>query len=167
PRIPKQKNVDFNIPELPVTCGSAKGTLYREKFKKGIYEKSIRSETGCWLTPKEFEIEGDREDSKNWRQSLRCCGWTLGELIKRKEDFPALQEHMWLEKIKNKLNKKAYHSVQHFVADMRLIFQNHSIFYKVRASALLSFLSEVSHFSSCQVDATIPLIMGQAHTSQS
>ncbi|XP_075807368.1 nuclear autoantigen Sp-100-like isoform X2 [Microtus pennsylvanicus] len=234
PRIPKQFNVDFNIPELPVTCGTAKGTLYREKFKKGIYEKSIRSETGCWLTLKEFEIKGGRENSKNWKLSLRCCGWTLGELIKkgslpnppmmkeknellpnpqrkrkklensrhcmvcggrrklrpcvscrkfyhknchippvedksdpwscvickikdqakcqenqachkesevlkrkmlpeeqlRKEDFPALQEHMWLEKIKNKLNKKAYHSVQHFVADMRLIFHNHSIFYK-------------------------------------
>ncbi|XP_041506268.1 nuclear autoantigen Sp-100-like isoform X2 [Microtus oregoni] len=221
PRIPKQNNVDFNRPELPVTCGTAKGTLYREKFKKGIYEKSIRSETGRWLTPKEFEIKGDRQDSRNWRQSLRCYGWPLGELIKkellpnprrkkeklensrhcmvcggrrklrpcvscrkfyhktchippvedksdpwscvickikdqakcqenqarhkesevlkrkmlpeeqlRKEDFPALQEHMWLEKIKNKLNKKAYHSVQHFVADMRLIFQNHSIFYK-------------------------------------
>lgn len=84
----------------------------------------------------------------------------------RKEDFPALQEHMWLNKVKNKLNKKAYQSVQHFVEDMRLIFQNHSIFYKVRASALLSFFSEVSHFSSCQVDATIPLIMGQVHTSQ-
>ncbi|XP_057617268.1 nuclear autoantigen Sp-100-like [Chionomys nivalis] len=245
PRILKQNNVDFNLPELPVTCGTAKGTLYKEKFKKGINEKSIRSETGRWLTPKEFEIKGGRQDSKNWRQSLRCCGWTLGELIKkellpnppkkkrklensrhcmvcggrrklcscvscgrfyhknchippvedksgpwsciickikdqakcqenqachkesevlkrkmlpeeqlkcelllltvychsksvffklkpkqRKEDFPALQEHMWLDKIKNKLNKKAYHLVQHFVADMRLIFHNHSIFYK-------------------------------------
>lgn len=56
-----------------------------------------------------------------------------------KEDFPDLKKHMWLDKVKNRLNKKAYHSVKHFVADMRLIFRNHSIFYKVRASALLSF----------------------------
>ncbi|XP_038196962.1 nuclear autoantigen Sp-100-like [Arvicola amphibius] len=245
PRIPKQKNVDFSLPKLPVTCGTAKGTLDVEKFKKSIHEKSIQSETGRWLTPRDFEIKGDRKDSKNWRQSLRCYGWTLGELIKkgslpnpqrkkeklenskqcmvcgrrrklcpcdscrkfyhknchippvenksgpwscvfckikdqakcqenqafhtesevlkrkmlpeeqlkcelllltvychsksvffklkpkeRKEDFPALQEHMWLDKIKKKLNNKAYHLVQHFVADMRLIFRNHSMFYK-------------------------------------
>ncbi|CAO2625236.1 Nuclear autoantigen Sp-100 [Lemmus lemmus] len=245
PREPRQSNVDFSRPELPVTCGTAKGTLYKEKFKKGINEKSIRSETGRWLTPRKFEIRGNRQNSKNWRQSIRCYGWTLGEMIKkeflpnpprkkeklenskhcmvcggrrklcscdscrkfyhknchippvenkrdpwscvfckikdqakcqenqafhkesevlerrmlpeeqlkcelilltvychsksvifklkpkqRKEDFPDLKEHMWLDKIKNKLNKKAYHSVQHFVADMRLIFHNHGIFYK-------------------------------------
>ena len=30
--------MDFNLPELPVTCGSAKGTLYKEKFKKGEFQ---------------------------------------------------------------------------------------------------------------------------------
>ncbi|XP_040609082.1 nuclear autoantigen Sp-100 [Mesocricetus auratus] len=257
PRIRRQFNVNFVCPELPVTCGTAKGTLYKEKFEQGIHAKSIRSETGRWFTPMKFEIKGNRGDSKNWRQSIRCYGWPLKELIEdgylpdpprkrgkkgnppnrqrtrkklenskqctvcgqrrrlyqcaicskfyhkrchippvevksglwncvfcmtkdqlrcqenrahhkesevlrremlpeeqlkcelllltiychsksrffipkpkqRKEDFPDLQEHMWLNKIKYRLNKKAYHSVQHFVKDMRLIFRNHSIFY--------------------------------------
>ncbi|XP_028732030.1 nuclear autoantigen Sp-100-like isoform X1 [Peromyscus leucopus] len=251
-RIPRQRNVDFNRPELPVTCGSATGTLYKEKYQQGIHEKSIQSETGQWFTLRQFEIKGGREKSKNWRQSIRCYGWTLKELIKKKhlpdpprkkrkkenpqnpqrtkkkctvccrgwrlchcatcgkfyhkkchippvedksdlwscvfckiknqlkcqenqarykesevlkrkmlpeeqlkcellllsiycnsksrffipkpkkrrENFPELREHMWLGKIKYRLNKKAYPSVQHFVEDMRRIFQNHSIIYK-------------------------------------
>lgn len=258
PRIPRDDNVDFGGAELPVKCGNVEGILYKEKLKQGIYERSIRSQTGRWLTPMEFEIEGNRERSKNWRQSIRCGGRTLGELIKRgvlqdaprkkketpprpwqrkrklgnpktckvcrkprkvypcatcrkfyhknchippvedtsspwhctfckrkdqlrcqntqechkeaevlkrkmtpeeqlkcelllliiycypksgffiqkpkqrKTNFPDLREHMWLNKIKTCLNKKEYRLVQHFVEDMRLIFQNHSMFYKRR-----------------------------------
>ncbi|XP_060224746.1 nuclear autoantigen Sp-100-like isoform X3 [Meriones unguiculatus] len=265
PRIPRQ-NADFSRPVLPVRCGKAEGKLHREKFEQGIYEKSIENEKGQWFTPPEFEIEGKHENSKKWRQSIRCFGWTLQELIKegklpdpprkrkkkenppnpqqtkkklensetctvcrqrrklypcancrkpyhkkchippvedesgqwccvfcktetndqlrcqgiqachkesgvqkrkmsskdqlrceqllltiycypisaffipkpkqRKEDFPDLQKHMWLNKIKNRLNKKAYHSVQSFVRDMRLIFRNHSIFYKDKFKTL-------------------------------
>jgi|UPI00001ED86F hypothetical protein len=29
----------------------------------------------------DFEIEGNCEKAKNWRQSIRCKGWTLRELI--------------------------------------------------------------------------------------
>ncbi|XP_038196963.1 LOW QUALITY PROTEIN: nuclear autoantigen Sp-100-like [Arvicola amphibius] len=237
-RDPRQNNVDFRRPELPVICGTAKGTLYKEKFKKGIHVKSIRSDNRRF-TPREFEIRGNRERSKNWKKSIRCDGYTLKVLIEnkyvpdppkkkrectvcrggrnlypcdscgkfyhekchippvedkrgpwscvfckikdqakcqenqafhkesevlkrkmlpeeqlkcelllltlycapiccffirkpnqRKEDFPDVKEHMWLDKIKNRLNKKVYYLVQHFVADMRLIFHNHSIFYK-------------------------------------
>ncbi|XP_055472616.1 nuclear autoantigen Sp-100-like isoform X3 [Psammomys obesus] len=265
PRIPRQ-NADFSRPVLPVSCGKAEGKLHREKFEKGIYEKSIENKKGQWFTPPEFEIEGKHQNSKKWRQSIRCFGWTLQELIKegklpnpprkrkqkenppnpqqtkqklensetctvcrqrwklypcancrnsyhkkchippvedesgqwccvfcktetndqlqcqgnqacpkesgalkrkmsskdqlrceqllltiycypisaffipkpkqRKEDFPDLQKHMWLNKIKKRLNKKAYHSVQSFVRDMRLIFQNHSIFYKDKFKTL-------------------------------
>ncbi|XP_063123500.1 nuclear autoantigen Sp-100 isoform X20 [Rattus norvegicus] len=262
PRIHKDVNADFSSNELLVTCGKVVGTLYKEKLNQGIHVKSIQSTEGKWFTPLEFEIEGGYEKCKNWRQSIRCSGWPLKELIKRgelqdpprktemketppnsqqrkrkrklknlkackvcgqrrrvrpcatcrkcyhknchippvevqsgpwhcafcktrnqlrcqenqachkesevlkrkmspeeqlkcelllltiyccpksgffirkpkkrKEDFPDLQEHMWLNKIKHRLNKKAYHSVQHFVGDMRLIFQNHSKFYKSR-----------------------------------
>nr|XP_048284909.1 sp110 nuclear body protein-like [Myodes glareolus] len=58
-----------------------------------------------------------------------CC-FFIRKPKQSKEDFPDLKEHMWLDKIKNRLNKKVYRSVQHFVEDMRLIFQNHNIFYK-------------------------------------
>ncbi|XP_051046586.1 nuclear body protein SP140-like protein isoform X2 [Phodopus roborovskii] len=257
PRIPRQHNVDFSSPELPVTCGIAKGILYKNKFEEGIHVKSIRNAAGEWFALREFEIIGKREQSKNWKQSIRSYGWTLKELIERgalpsppsrkgkkkntpnpqrtkrklenskqctvcgqrrrlyhcticrkfyhkrchippvevkrglwscvfcktkdqlrcqenqarlkesevlrwrmlpekqlkcelllltmychsksrffihkpkqnKADFPGLK-NMWLNKIKYRLEKKAYHSVQRFVEDMRLIFQNHSIFYQ-------------------------------------
>lgn len=258
PRIPREENADFGGAELPVVCGNAQGFLDKEKFKQGIYVRSIRGKTGRLFTPMDFEIEGNCEKAKNWRQSIRCKGWTLRELIQkgvlqdpprkkketprnprqtrrqrgnpkackvcgqprkvhpctackefyhknchippvedksrswhcafckrknqlrgqktqachkeaevlkrkmspeeqlkcelllltiycypksgffipkpkqRKEKFPDLREHMWLNKIKNRLNKKAYHSVRRFVEDMRLIFHNHSIFYKKR-----------------------------------
>ncbi|CAH6791870.1 unknown_gene_16133 [Phodopus roborovskii] len=190
PRIPRQHNVDFSSPELPVTCGIAKGILYKNKFEEGIHVKSIRNAAGEWFALREFEIIGKREQSKNWKQSIRSYGWTLKELIERgalpsppsrkgkviiprppalpsiafhllqkcelllltmychsksrffihkpkqnKADFPGLK-NMWLNKIKYRLEKKAYHSVQRFVEDMRLIFQNHSIFYQVRFNNL-------------------------------
>ncbi|XP_021102720.1 nuclear autoantigen Sp-100 isoform X3 [Heterocephalus glaber] len=83
PRIPKETNVNFNIPELPVTCGNAKGTLYKEMFKQGVSKKSIKGEDGSWLSPREFEVRGNHAASKNWKLSVRCHGWTLKELMTR------------------------------------------------------------------------------------
>ena len=47
----------------------------------GTYKKSIRSDNEEWFTPREFEIRGDLERSKNWKKSIRCYEWTLKELI--------------------------------------------------------------------------------------
>ncbi|XP_058433525.1 nuclear autoantigen Sp-100 isoform X15 [Marmota monax] len=178
PRIPREKNVNFNLPKLPVTCGEAKGTLHKKQFKQGAQMKSIRTEDGKWLTPRDFEIRGNHAAAKNWKLSLRCHGWTLKELIeaghlpnppitrKKRKTRESLnnvlvdphkcelillkvycysqsaffaqepyytqdpQEHMWLNKVKERLNKKKYHRVEGFVRDMRLIFLNNKAFYR-------------------------------------
>ncbi|XP_047629682.1 nuclear autoantigen Sp-100 isoform X5 [Phacochoerus africanus] len=250
PRIPRVENMDFQSPQLPVTCGPAEGVLYKKKMEQGIWQKCIKSKNGKWFTLKEFEAEGKHEASKNWKMSLRCGGSPLKILIenghlpvpprKRKKEtsgkcavcegeeelfscdtcsrffhenchvqpkdansYPwscifckikALQEKcpesqprhqesevlkrqmlpdeqlkceflllkvyccpkspffasepyfrfcqqsrtrsrvlakpMWLDKIKKKLTRNIYCQVEWFIQDMRLIFQNHRVFYK-------------------------------------
>ncbi|XP_027253230.1 nuclear body protein SP140-like protein isoform X3 [Cricetulus griseus] len=81
PRKPRTQNEDFSAALLPVTCGAVKGVLHKEKFKQGIFVKSIQSEDGDWYTPTEFEILGGFGRSKNWKLSLRCYNWPLKSLI--------------------------------------------------------------------------------------
>uniref|UniRef100_A0A2K5EBT9 SP100 nuclear antigen n=1 Tax=Aotus nancymaae TaxID=37293 RepID=A0A2K5EBT9_AOTNA len=84
PRIPRDKNIDFEQPELPVTCGEVNGTLHKERFKKGTSKKCIQIEDKRWFTLREFEIEGGREASKNWKLSIRCGGYTLKFLMEKR-----------------------------------------------------------------------------------
>uniref|UniRef100_A0A2K5QYC9 SP110 nuclear body protein n=1 Tax=Cebus imitator TaxID=2715852 RepID=A0A2K5QYC9_CEBIM len=79
---PKSDTVDFHWSELFVTCGEAKGILYKEKMKHGSSTKCIQNEKGAWLTPKEFEIEGKGRDTKNWKRSICYGGKPLLELLK-------------------------------------------------------------------------------------
>ncbi|CAI9165243.1 unnamed protein product [Rangifer tarandus platyrhynchus] len=81
PRALRDTNVDFQSEQLPVTCGKATGTLYKEKMKKGSSEKCIKDENGMWHTLREFEKLGGLERSRNWKKSVRCCGQTLEKLI--------------------------------------------------------------------------------------
>ncbi|XP_047577216.1 nuclear autoantigen Sp-100 isoform X16 [Lutra lutra] len=84
PRIPRDTRINFYLLELPVTCGEAKGTLYKEKMIQGTSEKCIKSVDGRWFTLREFEVEGNHSRSKNWKMSVRCGGFPLKDLIKKK-----------------------------------------------------------------------------------
>ncbi|CAO2624843.1 Nuclear body protein SP140-like protein, partial [Lemmus lemmus] len=81
PRKYRNKNAYFSAELLPVTCGDMKGTLHKDRFKKGISVKSIQSEAGAWYTPTEFEILGGYGRSKNWKLSVRCHNCPLKLLI--------------------------------------------------------------------------------------
>ncbi|XP_016053194.1 PREDICTED: sp110 nuclear body protein [Miniopterus natalensis] len=80
---PKDETVDFQSPELPVTCGSEKGTLFTEKMKKGSWEKCIQNEKGAWFTPRQFEVKGKGSRSKDWKRNVRCGGNSLQQLMEK------------------------------------------------------------------------------------
>uniref|UniRef100_A0A8C8XVS3 Nuclear body protein SP140-like protein n=1 Tax=Panthera leo TaxID=9689 RepID=A0A8C8XVS3_PANLE len=84
PRIPRDTNMNFHLPKVPVTCGEAKGILYKRKMKEGVAQRCIKGEDGRWFTLREFEIEGNHGPSKNWKMSVRCGGFPLKQLIENK-----------------------------------------------------------------------------------
>nr|XP_057904934.1 nuclear body protein SP140 isoform X2 [Doryrhamphus excisus] len=63
---------------LPVTCGTLKGSLNRDKLSKGEPCILVKKQ---WVTPSEFEGLGEKKSAKNWKMSIRCMDTPLGKLI--------------------------------------------------------------------------------------
>lgn len=80
PEKSKDDAVDFLSPTLSVTCGKARGTLFKEKLKQGYSEKCIQNEAGAWSTVKEFLNEGGKATSKDWKRAIHCNKKTLRSL---------------------------------------------------------------------------------------
>uniref|UniRef100_A0A3Q3VKM5 SP110 nuclear body protein, tandem duplicate 1 n=1 Tax=Mola mola TaxID=94237 RepID=A0A3Q3VKM5_MOLML len=64
--------------QLPVTCGELEGMLDRERLAKG--EKCIFV-NNKWFTPTEFERAAGKQNSKNWKLTIRCANTPLVKLI--------------------------------------------------------------------------------------
>ncbi|KAM8791698.1 nuclear body protein SP140-like protein [Rhynchonycteris naso] len=69
---------------FPVTCGEMKGMLIKRKLERGATAKCIRREDGNWFTPREFEVVGGHEKWNNWRNTIRCRGTKLKQLMEYK-----------------------------------------------------------------------------------
>ncbi|XP_077786191.1 uncharacterized protein LOC114597663 [Podarcis muralis] len=78
----QEQSLDFQGTTLPVTCGTAQGTLHVDIFATGVSRKSIEGSNGKWFTPSQFEIEGGRKPWKWWRRSIQCGMTSLDTLIK-------------------------------------------------------------------------------------
>ncbi|XP_038604950.1 nuclear autoantigen Sp-100-like [Tachyglossus aculeatus] len=76
------QSVDFESEELLVTCGEAKGILFKKKMQENV-RNCIRNSDGEWLTPREFEVKGNRASSKNWKKSIFCYGRPLSFLLEK------------------------------------------------------------------------------------
>ncbi|XP_077396149.1 nuclear body protein SP140-like [Festucalex cinctus] len=68
----------FYKSNLPVTCGTLKGTLKRDEFRKGQPCILVNKQ---WLTPPEFESRGGKSSNKNWKISIRCMETPLAKLL--------------------------------------------------------------------------------------
>ncbi|XP_012604916.2 sp110 nuclear body protein isoform X1 [Microcebus murinus] len=79
---PKEDAMDFQCPNLPVTCGKEKGMLHVERMKLGPSKKCIQNEEGVRLTAKEFEIKGKGRSTEDWKQSVRCRRKSLRQMLK-------------------------------------------------------------------------------------
>ncbi|XP_048846173.1 nuclear body protein SP140-like protein [Brienomyrus brachyistius] len=68
---------------LPVTCGSARGILHKDRFVSGSQGKCIRMEDK-WVTPVDFSKENPTSGDSDWMSRILCSGKPLSDLLEKK-----------------------------------------------------------------------------------
>ncbi|KAG9338857.1 hypothetical protein JZ751_025297 [Albula glossodonta] len=83
----RESNDDVAMPAsedncLSVTCGSASGTLHKDRFAREDRGRCIRTETK-WLTPEDFRKEDATVNSRSVKNIIMCQGVSLWSLIEQ------------------------------------------------------------------------------------
>ncbi|ELW71234.1 Sp110 nuclear body protein [Tupaia chinensis] len=90
------------------TWSTPKNRHQKRSLPKRSSEKCIQNKEGVWFTPKEFELEGKKKNSKDWKRSLHCGGQTVRQLLEIRDYGEPFKEALWLILVTERLAEEVY-----------------------------------------------------------